>query len=125
MKSLASIVLAFGLLTACGGDDDDDGGEGGSGVDQGQQLTELDAAEVSAVCEWSVEIQGGEESTTECEGFTYNVGTVAECESEYSEIPDGCTLTVGDLEVCVEVLADDPCTGITSQDCAALLACAG
>lgn len=118
---LASILLSCSFLAACGGDD---GPADSSGVDGDKAITDLTASEVSAVCEWGVEVSGGEGYTEDCGDFDYTVETVAECEAGYASIPAACsTVTVAELEACIEAVGADPCTAFGSQACAEYVSC--
>lgn len=122
MKAIAVCgFLMCASLSACGG-----GGGGESGVEGSKAITELDAGEVSTFCEWLIELSGGENQVTECPGgFTWDTGTVAECEAGFGSVPAACsTVTVAEMEACGEAMADDPCTGIESQVCAEYFECA-
>ena len=115
---LACLLVSCALAAACGGDDD------GSGVDGGKAVTELSADEVSALCEWAIDVQGGENHSEDCGDFTIETGTVAECEAEYAGIPASCSsVTVAELEDCVNAIADDPCEGFGSQACSEFIQC--
>lgn len=108
---LLSPLLACALLLACGGDDDGGGGDG-SGVDGSIAITDLGGADVTALCEWAIDIQGGAGNETDCgDGATVNVPSQAECEADYASVPDACSgISVAELEACIEAVADDPCS---------------
>lgn len=117
--SLASILLGM-FLVACGGG----GGSDGSGVDGDKAITDLTPSEVTAICEWGIEVSGGEGYTEDCGTWEYSVQTVAECEADYGNIPAACsTVTVAELEACMDEVGADPCTAFESQACAEYVQC--
>jgi hypothetical protein len=122
MTNRIAFILFASLLAACGGG----GGVGDeSGVDQGKPITDLDASEVSQFCTWSNATQGGAGTVHECgDGVTFEVPTQAECESDYAQIPDGCSgVTVAEMEACVSAIADDPCGAFEAEACAEYFTC--
>lgn len=104
MKRLMTVVGAMLVAAACGGDS-------GSGVDSGKRMSELSDAEARDVCQYAEDAQGGPRTIT-CDGqdFEFEPDDF-ECENATAdEIPDTCTMTVGEYEECVDALGDvDPC----------------
>jgi hypothetical protein len=119
-SSFACMLFASVLIIGCGGDD---GGDT-SGVDQAKPITDLSTSEVTTFCQWSIDVQGGAGHETDCgDGVTVTVNTQAECEAEYAQIPTGCsTVTVAEMEACVDALAAEPCN-FEASACAEYFAC--
>ena len=128
MTNRIASLLFVSFLAACGGGGGggDDDGDDTSGVDQSQAITELDDAEVTAFCQWAIEVQGGAGTEIDCgDGVTITVYSRAECEAEYAEVPAGCSgVTVGELELCVDAIAEDACSAFGAEACAEYFECA-
>jgi hypothetical protein len=118
MRTLLPLAL-FATLAACSGGD----GADSSGLSSSSQIGSLSTEERTTLCEWSVDIQGGEGNVTECpDNVTVTVSTVADCVADSSAY-DECDLTVGDVEECSRANADDPCGALGSPACAPLVEC--
>ena len=122
MIKAAIFGLAVTLLpllgTACGGDDDG----ARSGLDPGATVTSLSPGDLTSLCAWSAETQGGAGTTTECGDHTVTVNDAAACADGFTG--KTCTLTVGEFEECIQALRDDPCTAIQSAACGPIIQCA-
>jgi hypothetical protein len=114
-------LLMVAMVAACGG-----GPGASSGVTQSKAITELDAGEVSVFCEWAIEVQGGANHKTECgDGVSITVYDQAKCEAEYADVPAACsTVTVAEMEGCVNALGDNACGAFQSSACSEYLMCA-
>jgi hypothetical protein len=115
MRTCFVVGLILGAV-ACGG-----GGGGSSGVSGSKQLGQLDMSEWQTLCEYIVEVEGGEGKVTECgDGVTVTTTTVAECVADAPTFM-GCTATVANAEACAEAIGADPCAG--SAACEPIFAC--
>ncbi|HSD86613.1 MAG TPA: hypothetical protein VLB44_03835 [Kofleriaceae bacterium] len=116
------VLIAALMLGACGGDDS----SSSSGVDSTKQVKDLTPAERATECQWGIALEGGAGHTTTCpDNVTVTVDTQAQCEAGLATIAGSttCTLTVAQMEACTEASATDPCTALSSQACAPVLAC--
>jgi hypothetical protein len=72
-KLIVSLCALFIGLTSCGG-------SGSSGVDSSKFTDELSSDELSTLCDWMLDKQGGAGTETDCgEGESAIVGTKTEC----------------------------------------------
>lgn len=117
MKIYLGIVCFVLGFAACGGDS-------GSGIDKNKKINALSASEVTTICKWGEDEQGGPGHTTMCGDFTFIVSTQAECEAQYGNFAATCSATVSDVEACVHALAADPCS-LGGDACQTYFACAG
>ena len=118
MTKAALFALTLSVLGSACGDD----GDSGSGLDRSGVVTALPPADLMTLCEWSTETQGGAGTTTECGDHTVTVEDAPHCADGFTG--KTCTLTVGQLEDCVNVLADDPCGALQSSSCGPVIECA-
>jgi hypothetical protein len=125
MRTITLALLTTLALAACG----DDGGEGGgSGLDTDADVTELEAAELTELCEWgNAELEAAAGPVT-CEGGepVPEVPSVSECVSNLGGLacPEHRP-TVADYEGCIRALVDDPCdsSDAVDQACEQLVLC--
>lgn len=103
---MTNIVWVVAILAACGG-----GVSDSSGVDSSKPITDLSDSERTTVCEWAIEVQGGAGHQTSCgDGVTVTTTTQAKCEMDSSQLPPACSsVTVAELETCVNAIGDDTC----------------
>lgn len=105
------ILLALGLLslTAC------------KGYDSNKNLDQFSDGEMSALCHWAYQLRGGSSRLEQC---TLDDGTIVDVvlDVETAELGKcvgmprpACRASF--FEACTEAIADDPCTGGSSQAC--------
>lgn len=119
MKTFGFALLVV-LAIACSSD----GSGSSSGVDQSKPITTLETSEVEDFCDWMIDLYGGEAVEHECpDNVTVTTPTRAECVADYEQINANCSgVTVGEMEACIEALAEDPCN-FGGQACAEFLEC--
>jgi hypothetical protein len=105
-------MVAVVLAAACGGD-----GGGASGVDGGKRVVSLGDSEKREVCEWVLATRADHDA--ECERDS----TLTECIAEFDEFSSGCTVTVSQLEGCVEAIAASDCDAEEIDECLVFDAC--
>jgi hypothetical protein len=93
---------------------------GASGVPRTKYLDELSAAEIQALCEWTIPLEGGAGEQQCGDGVTVTTPTVEECST--SSVTIHCT--VGMVEDCALSLNGDPCQLLSTAECAAYISCA-
>ena len=75
-----------------------------SGLPPSSATTALSAPEAASLCDWAIELQGGEGARRSCTDGTVTVGTVSKCLSTR-----GMCQTVEDFEACMLATAADLC----------------
>lgn len=135
--------IALALCVACG---DDDGGGGGGGTGDAKRVDSLSVAEFRDFCEWTVEheadavsleqyctIDAVESSTDEAECTEYYEMCVEEeqefwdsdledalegcAELEQSDLPEDCSVTLGEVRDCYEALDEELSQAARSFKC--------
>jgi hypothetical protein len=119
---LVALLLAGCRDTSDQGDDDATVGESGLPVDD--TVVSLSSGDLSDLCEWATDVQGGAGTETECGDFTVTVAPASECIDDLGAFDASCPLTVGEVEECMQAIAYDPCTAFDSAACAPIFACA-
>jgi hypothetical protein len=128
MKSWRFISCAICLFAIChfvitGCDGGADGGASAHSVDSSKYLDELTEAEIQALCEESMELQGGE-GTKDCgEDREVTVRSVDECAAGYHEadLVPHCQLSV--VYDCYDAMGWDACKLLDTPECGPLLEC--
>lgn len=110
----AFTLTLVGALAACSSDDSaSSGGKGGSGIDTSRSLDSLSSDERSALCDWSLEAQGGAGKVTECGGGeSREVHTKQRCLEDMeaiSKLADCVKITVAEIEKCSTEEGKGPC----------------
>jgi hypothetical protein len=105
MKSILFTILTTTFAFACGGGS----GDSGSGVDGGKTLVSLNDGEITQLCEYQADVEGGARTVTCPDGeLTIEPTPVAECVENFQDSQDAapnCTVTVSQLEACAEDIA--------------------
>jgi hypothetical protein len=116
-------VLAAVWLGSCGG-----GNGSGTGLPRSATFAGLTEAQAARLCDWANLKQGGYGRTVTCSDGTQEV-THADnlsCVESIPYVAVACpTLTVADVENCVNAIGADLCQTTTHPACANLAACAG
>ena len=111
MTRLIQLSFLGLILAACGGSDDS------SGIDRSRTLGDLNAGELSDLCEFTLDAAGGAGAEFECgDGVTVTNDTMAECLEGFEANQASCT--VGVVEDCAT--RPDPCD---LSACSGLLSC--
>jgi hypothetical protein len=103
LLSLAALLAAALLTTACGGDS-------GSGVDGSKKLSALSQSDARTFCAWALDTLGGPGHVTDCGGGrSREVDELDECIEDFTSFSSSCTATISQVEACIEASADDQC----------------
>lgn len=113
MNFLTKMFSAALLITAvgCGG---------GSGVDSDKYVDELTTEEVTTLCEWAAEEQGGPGEKTCTADSKITVRTTAECVADMNR--PHCQVKL--IEDCFASIDGNSCNILTSAECGAYVQCA-
>lgn len=122
---LVGMLMAAGCRSDAGDDGDDTPAIGESGLPVDDPVASLSDGDLSNLCDWATDAQGGEGTMTTCGDATITVAPASQCVEDLGAYDASCTLTVGEVEACMLAIASDPCTAFDSDDCAPLFACAG
>ena len=97
------------------------GGTGSSGVDSSKHLNDLTSDELSTLCDWMLDKQGGAGVETDCgDGLSTTNPTKAECTAE-TNVPN-CQVSA--VESCMEAIDGNSCNLLSAEGCATYIACA-
>ena len=115
-------LVAVLLLAACGGS----GNGSGTGLPAWATFSSLNQAQAARLCDWVNHNQGGYGRSVTCSDGSQQTTDAdkASCVDVVPQVGIECpTLTVGDVENCVNVIGPMPCAVTTSAACANLAAC--
>jgi hypothetical protein len=113
------------LLVACGGSS---GNGSSTGLPSWATLSSLNQAQAARLCDWMNYNQGGYGRSVTCLDGSQQTTDAdkASCVQVVPQVGIDCpTLTVGDVESCVNVIGPMLCEVTTSAACANLAACLG
>jgi hypothetical protein len=97
-----AVTLAVLAMAACG-DGNPGGGPGPGGVSRAKQVSAVTAAEKEMLCDWFVGMVGGYGAAPTCgDGFIQAPPDKPECVATFPV----CSVTVGQLQDCMETILD-------------------
>lgn len=122
-----SLMAMAAFLAACSGSSEESSPS--SGLPTSERVATLDETEIAELCDWSAAQTGGYGVEKDCgNGQTARTQeSQAEC---VQSMRDGatqpeCTVTVGQVEDCINALDGDLCQLIAQVECLPLWECAG
>ena len=97
------------------------GGSGSSGIESSKYMDELSSDEISTLCDWMLEQQGGVGVETDCgDGLSTTTPTKDECTAT-TTLPH-CQVSA--VESCMEALDGNSCNLLSADGCADYMTCA-
>jgi hypothetical protein len=126
MTHTARFLVLSLFLVSCGGSNEGNAGGNASGLSRTLTIASLSASQALSLCDWTNTKQGGYGRSVTCpDGMTDGTDPSAEvCVESAPTLGALCpTLTVADVEDCVNAIGADICARATNAACANLNEC--
>jgi hypothetical protein len=112
------VIATFILVAAaCGGSNDT---PEKSGLSENAQVTSLSDSDLTALCTWSANYEGGGGTSLAC---NLTVNDPDQCFAGFRSASH-CDITVSQVETCAYAVRADPCSALENSDCGMLQLCA-